>query len=224
LDTVAASGQPILRFYAWEQPTLSLGYFQNLEERESHAASLQCPVVRRSTGGGAILHDRELTYSVALPLQDRWSHTATTLYETFHGGLVAALAKLGLVATLCLETDQSCATQFLCFERRAKGDVIVGGHKIAGSAQRRRQGAMLQHGSVVLATSAAAPEIVGLSELQLVTSAKVLADAWTEEIRRARPKTQLVPANWETDEISYARALQNARFSQPNWLRRRTAP
>src|SRR3954447_24341632 len=56
-----------LRFYSWNEPTLSLGYFQNYADRHQHAASLACAVVRRQPGGGAILHDRELTYSLALP-------------------------------------------------------------------------------------------------------------------------------------------------------------
>ncbi len=62
-----ASGLASLRFYQWNQPTLSLGYFQSYEDRGRHAASQECTVVRRQTGGGAILHDRELTYSLILP-------------------------------------------------------------------------------------------------------------------------------------------------------------
>src|SRR5262245_57717493 len=68
LTAAAASGQATLRFYTWNEPTLSLGYFQAAADRQQHAASLACTLVRRASGGGAILHDRELTYSVALPL------------------------------------------------------------------------------------------------------------------------------------------------------------
>ena len=61
------NGSASLRFYGWNAPTLSLGYFQRYDDRDLHAASRDCAVVRRQTGGGAILHDRELTYSLVLP-------------------------------------------------------------------------------------------------------------------------------------------------------------
>src|SRR4051794_22517252 len=61
------SGVASLRFYSWREPTLSLGYFQRHTDRAGHAASAGCLLVRRASGGGAILHDRELTYSIALP-------------------------------------------------------------------------------------------------------------------------------------------------------------
>src|SRR5688572_19512152 len=67
LHSTAEGGQATLRFYTWEEPTLSLGHFQTLAEREQHQASLACPLVRRASGGGAILHDIELTYSICLP-------------------------------------------------------------------------------------------------------------------------------------------------------------
>jgi lipoate-protein ligase A len=59
LDLAAATGQATLRFYQWQQPTLSLGYFQALDNRRQHAASQDCPVVRRATGGGGVLHHPE---------------------------------------------------------------------------------------------------------------------------------------------------------------------
>ena len=65
------NGVATLRFYQWSEPTLSLGYFQRYADREQHTASRNCAVVRRQTGGGAILHDRELTYSLALPANHR---------------------------------------------------------------------------------------------------------------------------------------------------------
>src|SRR5690242_18095105 len=67
LESAAGGGPLTLRFYQWSEPTLSLGYFQRYEDRSLHPASLDCPIVRRPTGGGAILHDKELTYSLALP-------------------------------------------------------------------------------------------------------------------------------------------------------------
>ncbi len=67
LDWSAQSGGYAWRFYRWDEPTLSLGYFQPYEDRQRHPPSRACPAVRRATGGGAILHDAELTYSLAVP-------------------------------------------------------------------------------------------------------------------------------------------------------------
>src|SRR5689334_21696416 len=67
LESAAEAGVATLRLYQWSEPTLSLGYFQAAAERKTHQPSLTCALVRRASGGGAILHDRELTYSLALP-------------------------------------------------------------------------------------------------------------------------------------------------------------
>lgn len=77
--------QPVLRFYRWSQPTLSLGYFQKHQQREGHQPSIDCPMLRRSTGGGAILHDHELTYSLLVPLALVPKRSAD-LYDVVHHG------------------------------------------------------------------------------------------------------------------------------------------
>ena len=174
----AAEGQATLRFYQWSAPTLSLGYFQAYTDRQGHRASLDCDVVRRQSGGGAILHDCELTYSLAVPEGHPLAVHRLRTYRVIHQTLIETLGRWGVEARLCDpgrdgfgcgETGQTPAAEarqpFLCFERRAPGDVLIGGVKIAGSAQRRSRGAVLQHGSVLLARSHAAPELDGLKEL-----------------------------------------------------------
>jgi lipoate-protein ligase A len=162
-------GTATLRFYAWREPTLSLGYFQKHADRTQHLESANCRLVRRASGGGAILHDRELTYSIALPSTHRLAVQAEPLYLATHRSLIAALAELGVVATLCepisVGERRVSDEPFLCFERRTFGDVLVGESKIAGSAQRRHRGAVLQHGSVLLAQSEFAPELPGVADL-----------------------------------------------------------
>jgi lipoate-protein ligase A len=229
LEQVATAPEPVLRFYAWEQPTLSLGYFQGLADRDMHVPSRNCPVVRRSTGGGAILHDREITYSVALPLADRWSTQPGQLYDVFHGSLVAALKDMGIPATLCEATLRSpLGEPFLCFQRRAKGDVLVAGHKIAGSAQRRRQGAMLQHGSVLLVGSPAAPELPGLLDLFPQVAAdgaelqKALLDRWLRHLRVVWPAAEEThESSWQPSESQEAETVARDRFLSPDWTTRR---
>jgi lipoate-protein ligase A len=172
-----------LRFYQWSEPTLSLGYFQQYEDRFQHAASRDAAVVRRQSGGGAILHDHELTYSLALPAAHPLARHAERLYTAMHEAIISALApRIATSApewTLEMRRENSDLPArdepFLCFQRRARGDILalrrgtIGrppmAWKILGSAQRRRRGAILQHGSLVLEKSAAAPEIAGVGDL-----------------------------------------------------------
>ena len=182
----AAAGRCSFRFYQWQEPTLSLGYFQTIDDRRRHAASLGCPVVRRSSGGGAIVHDREVTYSVALPGDHSLALGRTVLYQAVHQTLIEILAESGIRAEIYRPGPQQgerCACPFLCFQRRAAGDVVVGTVKVAGSAQRRLRGAILQHGSVLLGRSPAAPELDGLREVSgKLLDGGPLVEAWADRL------------------------------------------
>ena len=212
-ESAAERGLATLRFYGWSSPTLSLGYFQNYEDRSTHAASRDCPVVRRASGGGAILHDRELTYSLSLPCSERSVGDAEWLYLAVHGSLVNALAEWNVAAVVrcqsgksadsgpisCAETSHQAKgaslakvssiarreEPFLCFQRRAASDVVIGSVKIAGSAQRRRRGAILQHGSVLLGKSPFAPELPGVEDLASVRIDPTdLGQAWLRNLAK----------------------------------------
>ncbi len=131
----ATAGQTTLRCYAWAQPTLSLGYFQSVDDRLQHAASQSCRLVRRHSGGGAILHHHELTYSFATPSAPRLNQDPLRLYRIFHQSLVEALAHREISARLCSVAVESAGPPpFLCFQRHTAGDVLLGAHKVAGSA------------------------------------------------------------------------------------------
>ncbi len=172
------NGIATLRFYQWSEPTLSLGYFQRYADRAQHPASRDCAVVRRQTGGGAILHDRELTYSLALPAGHSLARHAPCLYEAVHAAFIAALTTLQPVQSplwirgkLTESSGAGADDSFLCFQRQSPGDVVLApaGHgptwKVLGSAQRRHRGAILQHGSLLVQQSPAAPELPGLYDL-----------------------------------------------------------
>lgn len=163
LQTARDRSSPVLRFYRWTEPTLSLGYFQHHADRIQHASSLSCPFVRRASGGGAIIHDQELTYSLTLPVNDRFSSAALDHYYDLHRSLIEALREWSITATLVAPGQRDNAA-FLCFQRRSPGDVVIADAKIAGSAQRRSAGSILQHGSVLVATSNAAPELPGIKQ------------------------------------------------------------
>jgi lipoate-protein ligase A len=193
LETAASAGMATLRFYEWQEPTLSLGYFQAVADRDWHTASRECPLVRRASGGGAIVHDCELTYCIALPRANAQSSTAAELYNLFHETLVATLGEFGVAAAVFRPGAGQCDTDtapvavaepFLCFQRRSCGDIVCSGAKIVGSAQRRRRAAVLQHGSILLARSAAAPELPGIGEISAVSIARV--ELTTVGCRRSR--------------------------------------
>jgi lipoate-protein ligase A len=222
----AAAGRATLRFYRWTPATLSLGYFQAASDRTQHAASRDCPLVRRASGGGAIVHDRELTYSIALPQQTPRGMTAAALYDLFHQTLISALAEIGVVAELhrpptgtCeAELRQNAAEPFLCFQRRSCGDIVYGGSKIVGSAQRRRRGAVLQHGSILLARSEYAPELPGIEDQFAKRQGRAphldegaLIGFWTRRLA-ARLPAQWKPVRLSSQQRDLAKSLAQERF------------
>lgn len=154
---VAGVGQPTLRFYAWQPPTVSLGFFQPLDEgiSLSEIAARGFGLVRRPSGGRAILHKDEVTYSVTVPedlIPDGQSVMGS--YRSISRGIETGLALLGVGATLADRREmprmKAAGLPTVCFAKAARCDMTVAGRKIVGSAQTRRRGVIMQHGSVPL--------------------------------------------------------------------------
>jgi len=165
LDSALQRDVCTLRWYAWEEPTLSLGYFQSPDDPLIDERFSQLPVVRRLSGGGAILHDRELTYSCALPAEHPLARDPSSLYASLHAAIVSTLQQHGIEVAPRGQGDRGLDVNFLCFSRGDANDLVIGGHKILGSAQRRRRGAVLQHGALLLERSPVAPEYPGITDL-----------------------------------------------------------
>lgn len=212
--------QATLRFYTWTEATLSLGYFQTWSDRYAHVASRHCPVVRRASGGGAIVHDHELTYSLAIPVPEVPRRRAGGLYIAVHTCLLRTLSQWGIQGQL-FGPGPEVRAPFLCFQRRAVGDVILGEHKIAGSAQRRIGSAVLQHGSVLLRSSAAARQLVGIHEsARLTVCPSELAGVWSRQLADALG-LDLLECGFSAAELELADRLGSARFGDPKWAFRR---
>jgi lipoyl(octanoyl) transferase len=228
----------LLRLYQWAEPTLSLGYFQRASDRELHLPSSHLQMVRRTTGGGAIVHHHDLTYSLAVPQSSSSVGAAPAIYEAVHRVIVEWLRELGLAAqqwreTYNLQTTTVAATatskaEFLCFHRRSEGDVVVGEHKVLGSAQRRSQGALLQHGSLLIAQSVHAESLLGLREI-LQDEPELLASwrLFSEEVRRRiqRGIDGLLEVRFQcdprlTDEMQKRAIAKVARFAAAEWRNR----
>jgi lipoate-protein ligase A len=145
---------PTLRLYSWQPPCLSLGHAQSLDDVDAERlAARGWQLVRRPTGGRAILHTDELTYSVAAPAtHPDLSGTVLASYRRISLGLIAGLAILGLDADIQPEVklSESERENPICFEVPSSYEITARGHKLIGSAQVRRQGGVLQHGSLPL--------------------------------------------------------------------------
>ena len=182
LAEVARGGQAAyLRCYGWSVPTLSLGYFQRLAEIRADPRWQAVPVVRRLTGGGAIWHQHEVTYALAVPASHPQARPNTALYRAVHAAIAEVLAGWGVPASRRGEAGRWGSAgrnrPALCFTDRDAEDIVAQGFKLVGSAQRRRQGAILQHGSLLLAHSDRVPELRGLCDVADVPSSP--AD-WSE--------------------------------------------
>jgi lipoate-protein ligase A len=155
-EAVAAGGAPpTLRLYAWDPPCLSLGFAQPAAQIDrARARSFGWDIVRRPTGGRAILHTDELTYSIVLPESDPL--VAGGVLESYHRlsqGIVAGLERLGLHVEVQpgIPLSQAEREKPVCFEAPSAYEITWQGRKVAGSAQVRRRQTVLQHGTIPLA-------------------------------------------------------------------------
>jgi lipoate-protein ligase A len=148
----AGDAAPILRFYAWDAPTLSFGRMQRAaDDLLRRCGELGIPAVRRPTGGKAILHHREVTFSIITPVAGLGGVLES--YRIFAHAIASGLRCLGVEAALCQPKQAGRRSAALCFAAPAACDLEVGGRKLLGSAQARRGGALLQQNSLPLVLS-----------------------------------------------------------------------
>ena len=150
---------PVVRFYEWNPATLSIGYFQSVEKEINMDAveRLGLGFVRRPTGGRGVLHEHELTYSVIVT--ERYPNmpaTVTEAYRVISEGLLLGFQNLGLEAyfsvpdTFEKQQDIKKPKSAVCFDAPSWYELVVEGKKVAGSAQTRQKGVILQHGAILL--------------------------------------------------------------------------
>lgn len=233
LETAAAEGLCALRLYAWDPPALSFGRNEPALRRYDRAAIERrgLAVVRRPTGGRAVWHHREVTYSVAAPAETFGSLRDT--YREIHAMLAEALTSLGAAVRLAAERSAASVGSGACFASAAGGEVMAdSGGKVIGSAQVRGSGAFLQHGSILLASdqdvvasvtagAAQTPSATGLAEL--VYPRRATWDAVSSAIAgaaAARWGAPRVPGRPPSAVLSRAEHACS-RFADPDWTWRR---
>lgn len=153
-----AVSKPTFRVYGWEPPAISIGRFQKPEDflNLDACALKNIPVVRRITGGGAIFHAREVTYSFVCPAS--FVPAEYSIGESFKfltSFLIRLYASLGLEARYAIETSSLPASELgkpsaICYAGQERYDILVGGKKLGGNAQRRTRDVIFQHGSIPL--------------------------------------------------------------------------
>jgi len=187
---------PTIRFYQWDHPALSFGYFGKFSEVSAH--STERDLVRRWTGGGIVFHGNDLTYSLVIPAADTaFSESAMLIYEKIHDALRAALAASGQNVELAAAAVPKISDS--CFANAVRADVLSNGRKVAGAAQRRTRRGLLQQGSI-----------------QGIDLTKNFADQFAGELcSKCYPKT--------LDErlTERAHAIAEQKYSATSWLQRR---
>ena len=229
-------GSPVVRLYSWSTPTVSLGGFQRLAEAESAAEIAGLPLVRRPSGGGAIIHGTDLTYATAVPRGHPWGRTPQPLYDAFHAAMVEVLRELGFDAHLHTPSaEDPPADALFCFSRRSLGDVVVGrpnspiaaATKVMGSAQRRLGTTVLQHGSLLLASCPAVcgeARHDGLAEIgcgRKDWTGQTVADRWLSRVAAAFGIVRKDMTEPFAERHATEIARRGHRFRDPQWTGRR---
>jgi lipoyl(octanoyl) transferase len=229
----AARGITSLRFYGWTHPTLSLGYFQAAALRHQYPQLASLPWLRRSSGGGALVHHHELTYALALPA----GFAADWMPRMHQRVILPALDRLRLAGQVKAVTKPPCETAiqsrrddstaqesrppFLCFEQQTVGDLVCAGHKIVGSAQRKKNHCMLQHGAILLAQSEFAPTLPGVKELAGVElSLQGLIEVMVDQLSRETGWRD-EECGWSAAERDQVQALVGKQYGCVDWNEKR---
>jgi len=196
-EILLSSGRPaILRFYRWNKPAISFGYFVTFTE--ACAAAGDRVMVRRWTGGGIVPHGEDLTYSIMIGSNDyAFSLPSKIVYQRVHAALSSALRDIGVPAVLTQANEPKLSEA--CFANPVVSDVMEDGRKIAGAAQRKTRSGLLHQGSI---------QRENLDEKFRSIFGKLLTK-------------QLITNNIEIDILSAAKKLALAKYATGAWMHRR---
>lgn len=236
---------PLLRLYAWEPVCLSLGYAQPAADVDGERLRAHgWDWVRRPTGGRAILHTDELTYSVIAPLTNpRVAGGVLESYQRLSSALLSSLRLLGIQAELHPSAAGSNrgSPEAVCFEVPSNYEIVFGGKKVIGSAQARRKDALLQHGTLPLYgdltritqalvyPSEAARRQAAQRLLEHATTVETIlgkqvefsaaAEAFTSAFQ-SELNLELIQGDLSTHESQRALELVNGKYAHPSWMGR----
>lgn len=220
--------QPVLRLYRWEMPAITIGYFQDIEKEVNIelCRNDEIGIIRRVTGGGAVFHHEEITYSIVHPLQGPFGKSILDSYALIATPLVKALKMMGVKA-----------------EYSPINDIVVEGKKISGSAQTRKEGKLLQHGTILVATDTEKmfyyltidPKKLKQTGKPVVTLSEIIKDVSIEHIYQQLIQAIIISfkeifnIEFEESDITpqekdVAFDLERKYFSNEQWNCRRLSP
>lgn len=207
---------PVVRFYEWNPATLSIGYFQSVDKEIDIEVvkRLGLGFVRRPTGGRGVLHEHELTYSVIVSEDyPDMPATVTEAYRVISEGLLLGFQHLGLDAYFSVpDTEEKRADlknpkSAVCFDAPSWYELVVEGRKVAGSAQTRQKGVILQHGAILL----------DLDEEKLLATFKFASEALKERVRKSLPQKAVAinkiiqnPVTIDACKIAFKKGFEDA--------------
>jgi lipoate-protein ligase A len=223
---------PTLRLYEWDRPSVSLGYFQKASDiNTGYCADNDYPVVRRLTGGRAILHDAELTYSFSSSADCvLFNGSLMDSYKTISAALVRTLQLTGLDAAMSFDRKRGEGPRNpACFKAVSYGEVTVDSRKIIGSAQKRYRDGFLQHGSILMSFNAdklcsvlinsSKEEFVSIGSIDRCNK-KVTIDVlknFAKQAFEAKLNIRLISDSPSKSEMNLAKELERNKYSKPEW-------
>lgn len=228
MDRAQATGEAVIRVYSWSAPTLSFGRNQKSAGYDRDTLARKgIAVVRRPTGGRAILHHREITYSVTAPAESSGSIAAE--YQWINELLLDALRSLGVAAEIAHRSGRAPAPDANpCFATATPGEITSAGRKLVGSAQYRHDGALLQHGSILvsddqsaLAALAGAEPSAPPATLEESLGRAPAPSELYESLRSAMTHEGIKPVQLPPGELAQAIARHTRTFEDPEWTWRR---
>lgn len=231
-EALLTSEKPVLRFYKWKPAALSLGYSQKMEEINLiQCEKLGIDYVRRLTGGKAVLHDRELTYSFIIN-EDVMPKRIIDSYMVISNAILFALKKLGINAHI-KESVKKSQNSAICFDEPSYYEITAKNKKLIGSAQTRINSKLLQHGSILLdidiekmcslfrncnkrIINHSKKSITSLKEI----NGKVDCNALIKAIKKGFEENfqiKLYDDELTDDELKLAKKLEKKKYSSKQW-------
>ncbi len=243
VSTVVRKGEapPTLRLYGWDRLSLSIGSFQNVSDINiGYCEAKGIPIVRRPTGGRAILHERELTYSFSVrTISGPFSKGLLDSYRRISAAFNLAFRKIGITACTKRQREKGSVLSGspLCFQSSSFGEILINNKKALGSAQKRWDDGLLQQGSIpYILNEDEMCTVFGIGEgstlRDRMTGIKEVMPGLDQEefkdiVAAAFEETfdiSFVPSPPSPDELFLARELEERKYLQSRWNLRREHP
>ena len=218
----AGSGLSTLRLYSWQKRTVTLGYFQRIDTAlAGFCGQNDIDLIRRPTGGGFVLHDQEVTFSLVFNRQDlRAQRQAVEYFRVIATCLQKALLSLGVPVSLEEKVFSGKDDNFFCFNNPTKYDLLVDGKKVCGSAQRRYRDTILQQGSLILKTPGDPAFWQKATGLEQVLQRKISWSGICTALQRsfaAELQLDFIPGALTEAELIMARQLAAEKYTRGSW-------